>query len=447
MSDPPSIAVIGGGVTGLTAAYRLLQQRCAVHVYESSQDLGGLMRTFDVAGEPIECFYHHLFTSDHTAVQLFQELGVGDQLEWHPSRVGVFRDGRAHAFTSAVDLLRFSPLSVADRVKLGLMAVRLRAQKDGSRFEAVSAAEWIRSEVGDRVFDVVWGPLLRGKFGEMSEQVVMTWVWNKIQTRFSSRHGGLSQREVLGYMRGSFRAWTSALIARIRELGCKIETGTPVERLVSDGGRIGIELGGTTAYFDAAVATISNGAFERIAPPLTDAYIARLRGTPYQDALCLVLVLDRPFTDYYWLNVNDPEAPFVAVVEQTNLVPADRYGGRHVVYVSNYVPSDSQATQADADELLRTYLPCLRRINAALDESWILDCHLFHARDAQPVFTVGAGSRVPEHRTPVPGLYLANMAQIYPEDRGQNCAIEQGEAVARLVMDDLARASTPRYQV
>jgi protoporphyrinogen oxidase len=446
MSESPSVAIIGGGATGLTAAYRLLQKGCAVHLFEASDDLGGLVRTFDVSGEPLECFYHHLFTSDSAAVRLFKELGVSEQLEWHPSRVGVFRDGRAHAFTTALDLLRFSPLSIVDRVKLGLMALRLRAEKDGSQFERVSAMEWIRNEAGDRVLDVVWGPLLHGKFGEMWDQVVMTWLWNRIRTRFSSRGGGLSQREVLGYMRGSFRTWTSALATRIREMGCEIETRAPVIRILCDGGRIGIERSGETVYFDAAVATISNGVFERIAPALTEGYTANLRGTKYQDALCLVLVLDRPFTDFYWLNVNDPDVPFVAVVEQTNLVPAERYGGRHVVYVSNYGASETLHS-GDTHGVLRRYLPYLRRINTAFDETWISDCQLFHARDAQPVFTIGAGGRVPQHRTPVPGLYLANMAQIYPQDRGQNYAIEQGEAVARLVIDDLAQASAPRYQV
>jgi protoporphyrinogen oxidase len=447
MSDPPSVAIIGGGVTGLTAAYRLLQGGCAVHLYEASDDLGGLVRTFEVAGEPLECFYHHLFTGDSAALRLFDELGVGERLEWHASRVGVFHEGRAYPFTSALDLLRFSPLSVVDRVRLGLMALRLRGEQNGSSFEKVSAEDWIRNEVSDRVLDVVWGPLLRGKFGEMWDQVVMTWLWNKIQTRFSSRRGRLSQREVLGYMRGSFGAWISVLVDRIRDLGCEIETSAPVGRLVSEGGRIGIEGSGATALFDAAVATISNERFEGIAPPLTEGYTASLRGTRYQDAVCLVLVLDRPFTDYYWLNMNDPDMPFVAVVEQTNLVSAERYGGRHVVYVSNYPAGDASLTHEDANGLMRTYLPHLRRINTAFAESWISDCQLFHARDAQPVFTVGAGSRVPEHRTPVPGLYLANMAQIYPEDRGQNYAIKQGEAVARLVLEDLAQASAPRYQV
>lgn len=445
--DAPSVAVIGGGVTGLTAAYRLLQRGFRVRLLEAGDELGGLVRTFEVAGEPVECFYHHLFASDTSAVRLFDELGVGDKLEWRPSRVGMLREGRVYPFTSALDLLRFAPLRLSERIKLGLTAMRLRGERSGAQFEDITAAEWLRRELGEKTLDVVWAPLLRGKFGEMWEHVVMTWLWNKVRTRFSSRRGRWSRSEVLGHMSGSFGAWTSALVERLRDLGCEIETGAPVARIVSDRGRIGIERESETVSFDSVVATVSNDVIERIAPDLMDAYSAKLRGTRYQDGICLVLMLDRQLTDYYWLNINDPDVPFVALVEHTNLVDADRYGGRHIVYVSNYVDRDAPITREDADEVLRMYAPYLKRISPAFDESWVAERHLFHARDAQPVFTVGAGRRVPGHRTPVPGLYLANMAQIYPQDRGQNYAIERGEAVAEIVAEDLARGAAPHYQV
>ena len=445
--DRPTIGIIGGGVTGLTAAYRLLQSGNAVRLFEASETLGGLVRTFEVDGEPIECFYHHLFTSDAAAIRLFDELGVADRVSWHSSRVGVFHEGRIYPFTTPLDLLRFSPLGPLDRVRLGLTAMKLRRESDGEQFEDVSAADWMRQHAGERALEVVWGPLLRGKFGDQWDQVVMTWLWNKIRLRFSSRSGRFSQREILGYMRGSFGAWIGALAERVRDLGGQIETGRPVRRIVSGGGRIAVELEDETVELDAVVSTVSNDVLLRIAPDLPETYAAKVRSTRYQDALCLVLCLNRPLTEYYWLNVSDPDTPFVAVVEHTNLVDAARYGNGHIVYVSNYVESDSPLLQVGVESILRRYLPHLQRINPAFDASWIVERHLFHARDAQPVFTVGARARIPGHRTPVPGLYIANIAQIYPQDRGQNYSIELGERVAEVVAEDLARASAPRYQV
>ena len=445
--DPPTIGIIGGGVTGLTAAYRLLQRGHAVRVFEASETLGGLVRTFEVGGEPIECFYHHMFTSDAAAISLFDELGVADRVSWHSSRVGIFHEDRVYPFTTALDLLRFSPLGPLDRMRLGLTAMKLRRERDGAQFEDVSAADWMRQHAGEPALDVVWGPLLRGKFGRQREDVVMTWLWNKIRLRFGSRSGCLSQRETLGYMRGSFGAWISALVDRVNDLGGRIETGRPVRRIVSDGGGISIEADNETIELDAVISTVSNDVFSRIAPEFPETYAEKLRSTGYQDALCLVLSLKRPLTEYYWLNVNDPAAPFVAVVEHTNLVDPGRYGNRHIVYVSNYLESGSLLLQEDVESIVRLYAPHLQRINPAFDESWIADRHLFHARDAQPVFTVGAGARIPSHRTSVPCLYLANMAQIYPQDRGQNYSIKLGERVAEMVAEDLAGASAPRYEV
>ncbi|MDO8615312.1 MAG: NAD(P)/FAD-dependent oxidoreductase [Dehalococcoidia bacterium] len=446
--EPQTVGVIGGGVAGLTAAYRLLQKGYRIHLFEAGPQLGGLVRTFEIGGEPIECFYHHLFSTDTAAIRLIGEMGLGDRLTWRPSKVGIFYGGRTYPFVTPLDLLRFTPVSVIDRVRLGLMGLYLRRQRDGSRFEGVTAKEWVRRFAGQRNLDVVWGPLLRGKFGELSDQLVMTWLWNKIHLRFASRGAGPAQREVLGYLLGSFGAWIDALIGRIRELGGTLEAGRPVQRIVSEGGRAGVELDGErTVFFDAVVATVANKIFRRIAPPLPDDYAAKLEGVPYQDALCLVLTLKKPLSSIYWLNINDRSMPFLALIEHTNLIEPERYGGQHVLYVSNYLDKQSPLLKMSTDEICDLYLPHFRRINPDFDEGWINNRWLFHGPDAQPVFTVGAGARIPEHRTPAPGLYLANMSQIYPQDRGQNYSIVLGETIAETVAADLSRAGAARYQV
>ncbi|MCH8848929.1 MAG: FAD-dependent oxidoreductase [Chloroflexi bacterium] len=355
--NPSTVGIIGGGVTGLTAAYRLLQRGHAVRVFEASDAVGGLVRTFEVNGEPVECFYHHLFASDSAALRLFDELGVGNRVSWHSSRVGLFYDGRTYPFTTPLDLIRFSPLGLRDRMRLGLTSLALRREANGDRLENVSAADWMREHAGDRSVDVVWEPLLRGKFGEAWDQVVMTWLWNKLRLRFSSRGGRISQREVLGYMQGSFGAWVEALAQRVSDLGGQIETGRPVQRIASEGGRIAVETEGRSVELDAVISTVGNDAFMRIAPDLPETYASKLRGTRYQDALCLVLCLNHPLTDYYWLNVNDREIPFVAVVEHTNLVGPKRYGGQHIVYVSNYLEPGSALLGENAESVVRLYAP------------------------------------------------------------------------------------------
>ncbi|MBI2913658.1 MAG: NAD(P)/FAD-dependent oxidoreductase [Chloroflexi bacterium] len=454
-----TVGIIGGGVTGLVAAYRLLQRGHRVRLFEAGPSLGGLVRTFEVGGEPIECFYHHLLTTDAAAVRLIEELGLGDRLTWRPSRVGVFYGGRIYPFVTPLDLLRFTPVGLLDRLRLGLMALHLRRQRHGSRYEGVTAGEWVRRFAGQHNLDVVWGPLLRGKFGDAADRLVMTWLWNKVHLRFSSRRG-LRQREFLGYLLGSFGAWIDAIVQRIRDLGGEITTGCRVQRIVTDGGRLGLALPqqadgppeqgadhGQTVYFDAIIATVAGKVFRRIAPPLPEPYAAKLEAVPYQDALCLLLALRQPLSDMYWLNINDRSIPFLAAVEHTNLIEAERYGGLHLVYFSNYLAKASRLLRMSVDEVCDLYVPHIKRINPAFDESWIAGRWLFHGPDAQPVFTVDAGARIPEHRSPVPGLYLANMSQIYPQDRGQNYSVLLGEHIAELVATDLARQRVAQYQV
>lgn len=447
MRGSPEIGVIGAGATGLVAAYRLLQRGHRVRVFEASDDFGGLLRTFRVEGEPLECFYHHLFTSDTAAIRLIGELGLDQTLEWHKATAGIFLNGRVFPFTSALDLARFSPLPFRDRIRLGLMALRLRREEDGAQFENITAVDWLQRQVGQRALEAVWAPLLRGKFGNQAGDVVMTWLWHKVRTRFSSRKGRFSPRELLGYQRGSFARWTAAIARRVQELGGRIDLNRPVRRISTSGPQVILEVSQPEerVTLDAVIATVANEMLQRIAPPLPEPYASQLAATRYQDAVCLVLALRHPLTRYYWLNVADRDAPFVAVVEHTNLVDAARYGGRHIVYISNYVDASSPLVRMGAEDVLETALRHLRRINPSFRSSWVEEMWVFHGRNAQPVFTVGAASRVPSLRTPVPGLYLANMAQVYPQDRGQNHAILLGEKVASLVAGDLGGA--PRYQV
>ncbi|HEY7467796.1 MAG TPA: FAD-dependent oxidoreductase, partial [Dehalococcoidia bacterium] len=198
------VAIVGGGVAGLTAAYRLIQAGHEVAVFEAGPELGGLVRTFDAGGEALECFYHHVFTTDTTIVDLINELGLGDRMVWHDSKVGFYHGGKIWPFVTPMDLLRFKPLPLIDRVRVGLTGLYLRRQKNWQGYEKVTAWEWIRRYVGKKGLEVIWGPLLRGKFADQAEEVAMAWLWCKIRLRFSSRKAGVSQKEQLGYLMGSF---------------------------------------------------------------------------------------------------------------------------------------------------------------------------------------------------------------------------------------------------
>jgi protoporphyrinogen oxidase len=434
------VGIIGGGVAGMIAAYRLTQAGHRVALYEASPFLGGLVRTFDVGGGRLESFYHHLFSTDTTITSLIDELGLGDQMTWRDSQVGFYHGGKLYDFISPMDLLRFTPAPFLDRIRMGLAALYLRRQSDGSRYESVTAAEWVKKNMGTGAYNAVWGPLLRGKFGDAHDQLAMVWLWNKIHLRFASRKG-VSQKEQLGYLLGSFGVYIDELDRRLRASDlAEINTGTQVREVIVEGGRArGLALAdGGRVECDAVIACMPAHVFEKLAPQLPDDYRRKLTDVRWQWAMCYIMALKRSLSHIYWMNIADDEIPFIAAIEHTNFIEKERYGGNHIVYLSNYLHPDHPYFKMEIDEIEREYLPHLTKINPEFSPDWIADRWLFKGPYAQPVVTIGYRERIPEHRTPVPGLYLATMSQIYPEDRGQNYSIKMGELVAKMAVEDYA---------
>jgi protoporphyrinogen oxidase len=428
------IAIIGGGIAGLTAAYELGKAGHETVVYERDPELGGQAGTFPVGGTRLERFYHHIFTSDRHITGLLDELGLASQLQWIPSKVGWFYGGKVYDFVTPMDLLRFSPLSIVDRVRAGVVSLYLQRKTDGLTYENTTAASWIRRYAGEDVYRVLWNPLLRGKFGQQAEEVSMTWFWGKMHLRFGSRKG--LGKESLGYLTGSFQVLVDELARRVTAQGGSIRTHTPVERVLMEGGHAaGVRTAQGDEPADRVIATVPSFTFLDMAPDLPGDYTNLLRKVTYQAALVLVLQISRSLSPKYWLNVSDPSIPFVAAIEHTNYIPPETYGGKRLLYLSNYLSAGSSLYALSKDEVIAAYTPGVQRINPAFDVSWIEDSWLFRDPAGQPVVTRGYSQIIPSYRTPISGLYLANTTQIYPEDRGMNYSVRLGQTIARVVQD------------
>jgi protoporphyrinogen oxidase len=450
------VAVIGAGVGGLTAAYDLTRAGRRCDVYERWPGLGGQAATLDVGGGVLlERYYHHLFTSDRDIQELTAELGMPDEIEWLPSSVAFFAQGRSHPFTTPLDLLRFSPLTLRSRLRMGLAVLKLqRREKSVEPFESQTASEWILREMGSEAWERIWGPLLRGKFGARAEEISMAWLWSKLTVRRQVK-GQQARGEVLGYPRGSFESLFRKLRDRIEQAGGRLLIDRPAARIGASGDGFEITAGARESFrvghdprlfapdgaehYDAVVATVPNTVFEQLlAPELSGAleagYRQRLRSIDYHAAVCLVLELDRRFTPYYWTNIADPGLPFLGLIEQTNFVPSERYRGRRFLYVANYTAPDDRLVSLSLDELVDAYEPGLRRVNPGFSRGWIKNAWLFREPAAQPIVTVGYQERIPSLDTGVQGLVLANATQIYPEDRGTNYAVRLGRDAARSVI-------------
>jgi len=458
------VAVIGAGVAGLVAGHRLAQRGHAADVYERWPGLGGQAATLDVGqGHLLERYYHHLFTSDRHIAALYDELGMPDELEWRPSSVAFFVDGRSWPFNGPIDLLRFRPLPFASRLRMGLAVLRLqRRHREVGPFENETAHDWVIRAMGSAAWDTVWGPLLRGKFGDRATDISMGWLWSKLTVRRQIK-GDEARQELLGYPRGSWETLYERLQQSIESGGGRVMIDRPARCLSRRAGRFVVEPGVPDSFraghdprrfppgdpdepYDAVIATVPNDIFEQLLDPELAAevggdYLGRLSSIEYHTALCLLLELDRQFTPFYWTNIADDDLPFVGLIEHTNFIEPERYGGRRFLYVANYLEAGHPMLALDPDELITLYEPGLRKVNPAFSRAWVKQRWLFREPAAQPIVTRGYRERMAPLATGVPGLILANTTQIYPEDRGTNYSVRLADQAVDALMRSSASSS------
>jgi protoporphyrinogen oxidase len=439
-TSAPRIVIVGGGFTGLAAAYELTRRNLRPTLIEAETELGGLAGTFPVGETRLERFYHHWFTNDRHLMDLTAELGVSASLIRRPARTGMYYANSFFRLSSPLDLLRFTPLSLAGRLRLGMGLLTARSIRQWEDLDDKSAASWLRQVCGEEAYRVVWEPLLRGKFGEHADLISAAWFWSKLRLRGSSRGNG--GQEQLVYFKGGFAALADEIVRQIKVAGGRVITGTRVTALRASEGRISHVMTGDASYSaDSVILTTPLPiAAQLLAGLVPDTFCRRLQRIRFLANRCLVFELDRALSDLYWINVNDPSFPFVGMIEHTNFADDEAYARRHIVYLSRYCLPDDIFLSLSSREAVAFALPHIKRMFPAFDPKMILKAHSWQAAWAQPLVEIGYSKLIPTHETPLAGVYLATMAQVYPEDRGTNYAIRDGRKVAGLVAQAFAGA-------
>jgi protoporphyrinogen oxidase len=439
MTQQFDAVIVGAGFTGLTSALALARAGKKVVVLDGDTTPGGLAGTFEFKdGVTIEKFYHHWFDNDVYVPELVKELGMEGDVVIMPSKTGMYFNGKHWSLSTPLDLLRFSPLPFLDRIRLGLMVLKVRKVKDWKAIEHLTIQEWLEPLCGKNAYRVVWKPLIENKFNVYQDAINAVWMWKKLVLRGSTRDakGG----EQLAYFKGGFGRLAEAMAAEIRKLGGEIRYGAPVTGVQADGGKLRAvttadgAVDGKEFLFTPAFPIIAN-IFEGNADA---AWLQRLRRVKYLGNVCLVLELDRSLSDTYWINVNDPGFPFVGVIEHTNFDSPANYDGKHIVFLSRYLAKEDPLWAAGDEAYLDFALGHLQRMFPDMQRSWIQDFRIWRAEFAQPVTEVGYSQYVPGRDTPYSNATISTMAQIYPEDRGTNYAIREGKAVAKLIAAKLA---------
>jgi protoporphyrinogen oxidase len=431
------VAIVGAGFTGLAAGFELVRNGFKVAILEQDKEPGGLAGSFVVQGQRLEKFYHHWFTSDQHMMGLVRDLGREHDVVWRATNTGMYYAHNIFRLSTPKDVLEFRPLSFADRLRLGYVALAARRVKDWKSLEDYTAKEWLLKHGGEEVYRVVWEPLLVGKFGEHAEEVSAVWLWNKLKLRGGSR--GRAGEEMLAYYTGGFGALAYQIVTDLQKHGADIQLDTCVLSVLSDSGKATGVM--TAKGFLPARSVLVTTPLPIAANLLKDIcaaeYIHSLRRIRYLSNVCVVLELDRSLSSMYWLNVNDPSFPFVGVIEHTNFEPPAAYGGKHIVYLSKYLSPSAELYQMSNHEVIEIALTALGGMFPEFNSKILSNAHVWRADYSQPIVERNYRRLVPDVATPVRNLFLSSMAQIYPEDRGTNYAVRNGREAARAIARSL----------
>ncbi|MCI0432991.1 MAG: FAD-dependent oxidoreductase [Gemmatimonadetes bacterium] len=432
-----SVAVLGGGIAGLTAAYRLARAGQRVTLYEATDRLGGLGTDFEYEGHRLEKFYHVILDSDTHLLGLLDELGLTPSIRWAETHMGFIVRGKAYAFNTPGDLLRFGALRFHDRIRTGLGALYItKICREGTPLDDELACEWLPRVFGRRVYATLWEPLLTAKFGELRHLVPAYWIWNAL-----NREKNGSQ-EVKGYVRGGYGVIADRLAAAIEVNGGEIRLSCPVHAVEQRAGGARIWTGSGEHDHDAVVSTLPlpllhkiamNGLAERV--PLPD--------LAYQGVVNAVLICREPLDRYYWTAVVDSGFPFQGIVETTHVLDPAWIGGRHLVYLMNYCSADGP-TYGLADETVKRHaITSLRWLYPRLGRDHVEAAFVFRAPYVEPVWTRGYLKQRPASRIAGAPVYLATTAQAYPMVTSWNTSVKLADDAVAALLEN-RRASIPQ---
>ena len=432
------IGIIGAGYTGLTIAKELVEKGQDVTIFEKQPYVGGMVNTIEIFNTRLEKYYRHIFKSDKEAIKLIKEMGLESELIWPATKMGYLSNKKPYLFGTPISLLKFKPLNLIQKLRFGFNVIHIKLINDYKKLEKVTAEKWLKDRIGDKVYSQVWEPLLISKFGEEKDQISMAWLWGKIKLRSTS---STPEGEQLGYIKGSYQKLTDNFYKYLLNKNVDIKLETSVKEVTKENDKYIVKYTRNEKEekeeFDVIVSTIDYKGFEK----LFDKYMneeekQKIQKVNYTSARTMMIVANKSFTPFYWLNIGDNDIPFGGIIEHTNFIDKSNYDNNHILYISNYMTEDNKLYNVSKEELLKEYMKSLTKINKEFTMENIKDYYVFDEKYAQPIIECNYSEYIMNDKLEKEKIYLCTMPQIYPEDRGMNYAIKSGVNLANKILEE-----------
>jgi len=415
---------------GLTLAHRLAQAGQRVTVLEGAREIGGLAGAWQLGGFTWDRHYHVTLLSDMRLRSLLRELGLEGDMRWVETKTGFYTDGRLYSMSNSLEFLRFPPLGLVDKLRLGLTIFAASRRKNWKPLEQVLVGDWLRRWSGERTFRKIWEPLLLAKLGESYRETSAAFIWATIARMYAARRTGL-KKEMFGYVPGGYARALARFCEALVDEGVEVRTDCRVRKVWADGtGGVRVELDEPSAgaeEFDRVVLTVPSSVVARVAPQLGAEEREQHEAIGYLGIVCASVVLRRPLAHFYVTNITDAGLPFTAVIEMTALVDPAEFEGRHLVYLPRYAAADDEAWSWTDDEVRERFVAGLERMYSDFRRDDVVDFRVSRAPHVMALPTLRYSDGLPPMRTAVPGVFAVNSAHIVKGTLNVNEVVELAE--------------------
>src|SRR5262245_11727842 len=424
--------IIGGGILGMTLAYRLAQHGKHVTLFEGAPHLGGLASAWRLGEVVWDQHYHVTLMSDMALRTLLAELGLEQDIQWVETQTGFYTDGKLYSMSNTLEFLRFPPLCLLDKLRLGATIFYASRIRKWQKLERIRVTDWLKRWSGRHTCEKIWLPLLRAKLGENYTDASAAFIWAIIARMYAARRTGL-KKEMFGFVPGGYATILERFATVLGAHRVCIKLGYKVQQVAtahSDGVSV-IGADGQRQSFDQVVLTVPAPIAAHLCPALSAEEQARLRGIKYQGIICASLRLKRPLGPFYVTNITDAWVPFTAVIEMSALVNPHYFGGHSLVYLPKYVTPEDLAFTLSDREVEAQFLAALLRMYPDLRRDDILCFRVSRVRYVLAISTLHYSLRLPPMTTSLPGIHIVNSAHILHGTLNVNETVQLADKAAR----------------